>query len=114
MTTEERIARLEAQLERLETREAELRAQLMRAQLDQWYARIEDLEVQAHLGAMETNDRVLALVGQLRSRWDEAKSQLDGATASAADLVDSMRNGIESLLKDARRVLMDAKPARKS
>jgi uncharacterized protein YjbJ (UPF0337 family) len=109
MTSEERIGKLEAQIERLETKEAELRKQLMEAQLDQWYGRIEDLEVQAHLAAMNTNDRVTALVEQVRSRLREARGQVDGATSSVTERVDAARGSIEGLLKDVRHALVDAK-----
>ena len=107
-TTEERISRLEAQIERLEAKEIELRKQLAKAQLDQWYARIEDLELQAHLGAMETQDRVAALMAQVRDLWKETKHQVDGATASAGDAVDEVRGRVEGLLRDVRRSLAEA------
>ncbi|MGQ0434671.1 MAG: hypothetical protein ACT452_19965 [Microthrixaceae bacterium] len=109
MTSEERIAKLEAQIERLETKEAELRKQLMEAQLDRWYGRIEDLEVQAHLAAMNTNDHVTALVDQLRSRLREVREQVDGATSNLAERVDAARGSIEGLLKDGRKALIDAR-----
>ena len=108
MTTEERISRLEGQIERLEAKETELRRQLAKAQLDQWYARIEDLELQAHLGAMETHDRVSALVAQVRNLWKETKHQVDGATHTAGEAVDEVRGRIEGLLRDVRRGLADA------
>jgi chromosome segregation ATPase len=109
MTTEERIARLESQIERLEQREVELRKQMAAAQLDQWYARIEDLEVQARLGAMETSDRVHELLEQTRSRWQEAKTQLTKPTEVASEVFDSVRSSIDDLFKDVRKALVDAK-----
>lgn len=108
MTTEERIKQMEAQIERLEAKETELRRQLAKAQLDQWYARIEDLELQAHLGAMETHDRVAALMAQVRNLWTETKHQVDGATSTASDTVDEVRGRIEGLLRDVRRGLAEA------
>ena len=113
MTPEERIARLEGQIERLEQREAELRKQVAAAQLDQWYARIEDLEVQVHLGAMETSDRVSSLVQQLHKRWADAKAQVDGAASAAAEVVDSARSGIERAIQDVREALLDSRKAAK-
>lgn len=99
---------MEAQIERLAEREADLRHQLMEAQLDQWYARIEDLEVQAHLGAMETSDRVRELLGQARSRWTEARVKVDDAKGAASDVVGSFRSGIEDLFRDIRRAIVEA------
>ncbi len=109
MTTDDRITKLEAQIDRLEAQQDLLRKQLTQAQLDQWYARIEDLEVQVHLGAMETSDRVTSLVHQLRERWAAAKAQADGAAASASDAVDTARGGIERALEDLREALRDAR-----
>jgi TolA-binding protein len=109
MTTEDRIKTLEAQIDRLEARQDQLRHELTQAQLDQWYARIEDLEVQAHLGAMETSDKISELVHQLRHRWTEVKGQVDGAASTAADIVDSARSGIDRAIQEIRDALLDGK-----
>lgn len=100
---------MESQIKRLEEREVELRKQVAAAQLDQWYARIEDLEVQARLGAMETSDRVHELLAQTRTRWQEAKSQLTKPTEVASDVLDSLRSSIDDLFQDLRKALVDAK-----
>ena len=100
---------MEAQIERLEQREAELRTQVAAAQLDQWYARIEDLEVQAHLGAMETSDKVKDLLDQTRSRWQDAKAQMTKPTEVAGDVLDSVRKGLEDLFSDVRKAIVDAR-----
>lgn len=109
MAENDRIKKLEAQIERLEARQSELYEQLAEARLDQWKARLEDLEVQMHLGAMETNDRVTALVQRARDRWDDAKSRLSGATSVASDVFESVRTGVESALNDLRQALIDAR-----
>lgn len=109
MTENDRITKLEAQIERLEAKQSELYDQLAEARLDQWKGRLEDLEVQAHLGAMDTNERVAALVQKARARWDEARKQLGGATAVAADVVETVRGGFENAVEDLRRALLDAK-----
>ena len=75
MTSDERIARLEAQIEKLQTKQSDLHRQLIQAQRDQWQGRVDDLEVQMHLGAMEANDKAAALMDQLRSRWADARGQ---------------------------------------
>lgn len=109
MTDNDRIAKLQAQIDKVEAKQAELYEQLAEARLDQWKGRLEDLEVQVHLGAMDTNDRVAAVVQRARDRWDDAKTQLGGATAVAADVVETVRGGFESALDDVRRALLDAK-----
>jgi TolA-binding protein len=65
MSTEERIAQLEEQIHELHDQQADLRKQLAKAQLDQWQGRIEDLEVQMHLGAMEASDKANARLSKL-------------------------------------------------
>jgi len=109
MTTEERIAKLEAQIGKLQTKQAELHKQLARAQLDQWQGRIEDLEVQMHLGAMETNDKLTALMDQLRSRWADARRQFEDAASTASSVADTVRAGLENAFKDVRKALLDSR-----
>ncbi|HEX6569626.1 MAG TPA: hypothetical protein VF015_10685 [Acidimicrobiales bacterium] len=109
MADTDHIANLQARIDRLEAKQAELYEQLAEARLDQWKGRLEDLEVQVHLGAMDTNDRIDALVSRARDRWNEAKAQLSGATSVASDVFETVRSGFESALGDIRRALLDAK-----
>lgn len=109
MADTDHIANLQARIDRLEAKQAELYEQLAEARLDQWKGRLEDLEVQVHLGAMDTNDRIDALVSRARDRWNEAKAQLSGATSVASDVFETVRSGFESALSDIRRALLDAK-----
>ncbi|HVB43159.1 MAG TPA: hypothetical protein VNF47_10695 [Streptosporangiaceae bacterium] len=109
MTTDERIAKLEEQIDKMQVKQAELRKQLTKAQLDQWQGRIEDLEVQMHLGAMETNDKLAALMDQLRSRWVDARRQFDDATATASSVADTVRSGLENAVNDLRKALLESK-----
>lgn len=112
--TEDRIAKLEAQIKALEAKHSELYQQLADARLDQWKGRLEDLEVQARLGAMETNDRVAALVEQARDRWNDAKAQIRGAASTAGDVVETVRGGVERAIDDLRRAILDARGKAKS
>lgn len=109
MADDDRIARLEAKIAELEAEQSRLYEQLAEAQLDQWKGRLEDLEVQAQLGAMDANDRVHAVVQQARERWSEAKVQLTGKTSRAGDVVETVRNGLETALGDIRRALVEAR-----
>ncbi len=109
MTNEERIAELEKQLKKLQSKQSELSKQLAKAQIDQWQARIEDLEVQLHLGAMETSDRVTTLMDQLRSRWSDARRQFEDAAATAGTVADTVRTGLESAFREVSRTLLETK-----
>jgi predicted nucleic acid-binding Zn-ribbon protein len=109
MTTEKRIAELEAQIDKLGARQAELHKQLTKAQLDLWQGRIEDLEVQVHLGAMETTDKLTALMDQLRSRWADARRQFEDAASTASSVADTVRTGLENALNEVRKALLESK-----
>ena len=109
MTETERIKKLEDQMNALEKQQMDLANELAQARLDQWKGRLEDLEVQAHLGAMDTNDRVAALTQKARDRWDDARKQVSGASATAADVWETVRGGVENAIGDLRKALFDAK-----
>ncbi len=107
MTIEERISLLEDQIEKLYAKQAELRKELAKAQLDQWQARIEDLEVQMHLGAMDANDKVAALMRQVRDKWSDARRQFDEAASTASGMADAVRTGLETAIGELRKALLD-------
>ncbi|CAN5432362.1 hypothetical protein BH11ACT8_BH11ACT8_05050 [soil metagenome] len=109
MTTEERIAQLESQITELDLKQAELHQQLMKSQVDQWQARFDDLQVQLHLGAMETNEHLTSLVEQLRRRWSTARKQMEGASATATEVGDTLRVGLESAFGEIRTALLASK-----
>ena len=109
MNNDERIARLETQIDQLQAKQAELWKQLAQAERDQWQGRIDELELQMHLGAMEGNDKAHALMDQLRTRWSEVRRQYDDASSTAIDVGSTLRNGIESAVRDVRQALMESK-----
>ena len=109
MTNEDRITGLEAQIRKLQAEQAEMRKQLARAQLDQWRGRIEDLEVQMHLGAMEASDQLTALMRQLRGKWADARRQVEESISTASGVADAVRTGLENAFDDLRKALLDAR-----
>ena len=108
-TTDERIARLEAQITKLQVKQGDLHGQLRQAQLEQWQARIDDLEVQMHLGALDANERVTALADQLRARWAAARSQIETAPSTATDVADTLRTGVEKAYAEIRTAMLESK-----
>ena len=109
MTTDDRIAKLEAEIGKLQEKQAELQQELTKAQIDQWQARLEDLEVQMHLGAMESSDRLTALMDQLRGRWTDARRQLEGTIATASTVADTLRAGLEGAFGEVRKALLESR-----
>ncbi len=102
MTTHEDVAQLQAQID-------DLRKQLARAQLDQWQARVENLEVQMHLEAKEATDKAFALMDQLRARWADARRQFEDSISTASSVADSVRTGLEKACEDLRTALVESK-----
>ena len=109
MTTDDRITKLETKIRKLEDRETDLRKQLAEAQLDQWQGRIENLEVQMHLGAMEANDELTALMNRVRARWADARQQFERGISTASSVGDTVRAGLENAVQDLRKALLESK-----
>ena len=109
MTTEDRIEELEGQVGKLRAQQADLRKQLAKAQLDQWQGRIEDLEVQMHLGGMDASDRLTASMDRLRDRWTDARRQFEASITTAASVADTVRTGLEKAVDDLRKALLESK-----
>ena len=109
MTSDDRIARLEAEIDKLRGQEADLRKRLAKAQLDQWQGRIEDLELQMHLGAMEESDKLTSLMDQLRGRWADSRRQFEESIKTASSVAETVRGGLESAFGDLRKALLESK-----
>jgi hypothetical protein len=77
MNNAERIAQLEAQIKALKSEQSELLKQQTKVEVDKWRGRIDDLEVQMHLGAMEADEKLAPLFEKMRHAWEEAKALLD-------------------------------------
>jgi predicted nucleic acid-binding Zn-ribbon protein len=107
MTTEDRIKNLETQIEALQTEQAGLNKQLAQAEIDRWQERIDDLEVQMHLGAMETNERVRGLVDQLEHRWGAAKAQLQSTSSAASEGAEAIRASLQKAFSEIRQAVLE-------
>jgi chromosome segregation ATPase len=112
--TEARIASLESHIAELQAELAETRRQLTDAQLDQWKGRIDELEVQMHLGRLDAEKQMEPVVEQLRNRWLDAREQVTqaGSTAAsvASDAFGALRQGVEQAmdqLRDGARTARD-------
>lgn len=99
---------LDSRVKALEDQLAQLRAELMEGQLDEWKARIDQLEVQAHLGQMEATGQIEPLLEQLRNRWLDAREQVDRVGGAAGDAMASVSDGVRSAMDDLRKALSDA------
>jgi chaperonin cofactor prefoldin len=105
---DEKVSALEARIDDLESQLEKLREQLVRAQLDQWAGRIEDLEVQLHLGTLELRDRLTPVVDELRNAWNATRTQVTSTSSSAGEALDTVRSGLEKAMADIRQAVTDA------
>jgi hypothetical protein len=109
MATQEDIAKLQAQIDDLHSQQVDLRKQLAKAQLDQWQARFENLEVQMHLGAKDATDKANTLMDQLRVKWADARRQFEESISTASSVADTVRTGMENAYNDLRKALLESK-----
>jgi outer membrane murein-binding lipoprotein Lpp len=106
---EDRIPELETQIGQLRAQQAELRKQLIKARIEYWQGRVDDLEVQLHTGAVETSQKLTAKMDQLRRTWADTKKQWEAAATTAASAGDTVRTGLESAYRELRQALLEAK-----
>lgn len=109
MTTEERITILESRLDDLQKSHDLISAQLNQARIEQWQARIDDLELQVHLGAADARDRLDELTTELSHRWSKVRQQLGIATATTSEVTETLRGGLESAYKNLRDALIESR-----
>lgn len=109
MSTEDRITHLEDQLRELRDQQADLRKQLARAQFDQWQGRVEDLELQMRLGAMDASDKVTAQLKNVHNKWADARRQFEESIKTASSVADTVRAGLEQAFDDLRKALLESK-----
>lgn len=104
--TEARIAGLEAHIAELQAELAATRQQLTDAQLDQWKGRIDELEVQIHLGRLDAEQQMQPVLEQLRNWWLDAREQLShtgsAASSAAGDAFSSLRSGVDKAMDQLR------------
>ena len=107
--SEETITKLQERIDRLEAEQRTLREDLTTARVEQLQGRIEDLELQAHLATMEANDRVSTIRQDLVDQWRDAKTQVARSKHTAADVLDTVRSGVDSAIENLREALVDAR-----
>lgn len=107
MSNDDKIAALEQRIDELKAKLDDLQGQLAELELDQWKGRIDDLEVQMHLGAMGAMDRLAPLVERLRNSYLDARASVTGTASAAGDATDRIRKGLESAMNDIRKAVFD-------
>jgi hypothetical protein len=103
------ITKLQARIDELEAEQDQLRDTVARAQLEQWEGRIDDLEVQLHLGGMELRDRLEPIVQPIRDQLADTRRRIDDGAASASEAAAALRTGVEAAWEELRSALSEAK-----
>ncbi len=100
---------LTARIEALEAETERLREQLVQAQIDQWKGRIDDLDVQMHLGALDLRDKLQPVVDQFRSNVADARARLGTAASTADDVLANLRKGFDKAVDDISKAVRQAR-----
>ena len=108
MTESDRIGGLEQQIEDLKAQLGDVRRRLVTAEFDQWRSRIDDLELQAHLGSLGVQDKVLPVIDQLRNLWLDARERTGDGVDTASEVTGRLREGVESAYRELRDAVTDA------
>jgi hypothetical protein len=110
MSENQNTAALEARIVELEQEQDRLRDDaLAEAQLEQWEGRVDDLDVQLHLGGMELRDRLGPIVESIRDQLAETRAHVTDGASSASEAASTIRDGIEKAWSDLRAALLEAK-----
>lgn len=112
MVERERIEELERQIDDLKGQLRDVRHQLAAAELDQWQGRIDDLEVQAHLGSMAVRDRLAPVVDDLRNAWLEARTRLTEGAETTSSVTERLRVGLENAMAEIRSAVQEARTSK--
>lgn len=107
--TDDRIPEIESQIGKLQAQQADLRKQLIKARIEYWQGRMDDLDIQMHTGAVETSGKLTAKMNQFRGTWAETKQQWEAATSTAASAGDTVHTGLENAYRELRDALLEAK-----
>lgn len=102
--TRERIDELQAEV-------IGLRVELARARVEQWTGRLDDFELQYHLGRMEADERLAAALADVRHRVAKARTRAESRGEAAEEAVEALTSGIEHAFADLRQAMVRARDA---
>ena len=103
-----------ANRERIDTLQAEivgLRIELARTRIEQWAGRLDDLELQYHLGRMEADERLAAALADVRHRIATARARAESRGEAAEEAVEAVTSGVEHAFADLRQAMVRARDA---
>ncbi len=104
----------ERQVDHLSRQVADLTTFMADSQLDQWRARVDDLELQMALGRMELKEEATPKVEELRLKLDEAKDELAKAGDKASEVWTVISGGLRSAFAELKGAFEETKETVKS
>lgn len=99
----------ERQVDHLSRQVAEMMSFMAGSQLDQWMARIEDLELQASLARMELREEAGPRIEDLKSRLETARTELATAGDKAGDVWGVLSQGVRAAFADLKAAFEETK-----
>lgn len=71
--------------------------------------RIDDIEVQVHLGSLDLRDQLTPVIEDLRDAWLDASAKVSDSTDTASDVLGTLRTGLESAMDEIRKAVSEAR-----
>jgi hypothetical protein len=96
----ETVEQLRADVREAEELLVELGRDTVRATLDAWRARIDNLRIQVELGRMDVDDEVSDSIGGAESVWATARDRLTAASLEASDVRVALTEGLRAARAD--------------
>ena len=109
-TTEDQAATRE-RIDALQAEIVGLRMELARTRIEQWAGRLDDLELQFHLGRMEADERLSAALADVRHRIATARARAESRGEAAEEAVEAVTSGVEHAFDDLRQAMVRARDA---
>jgi hypothetical protein len=99
----------ERQVDHLSRQVAEMMSFMAGSQLDQWMARIEDLELQASLARMELREEAGPRIEDLKGRLETARTELTTAGDKAGDVWGVLSEGVRAAFAELKSAFEETK-----
>ena len=87
---------LQARIDQLEQRIDELEKTSVDAHLEEWKAKIDNLQLQASLAKMDGKDEVKSSIDRLNDTWNGVRDRLEKIAGDGRRATDSIANGLRS------------------
>ena len=93
---------LQARIDQLEQRIDELEKTSVDAHLEEWKAKIDNLQLQASLAKMDASDEVKSSLDRLNDTWNGVRDRLEQLAADSRRATGSLAGGLKSAGSEIR------------